>query len=504
MLARLTLNNFKSFRQLKDLNIKPVTILCGANSCGKSSIMQSILLLKQTKESRNPNQSLLLNGKYVHLGDIENVIHGKGKGTSFKYEYEFTKKELFSSRKTIRERPPLHNILRYLLPSNDRIEKDAKYRLICEIGAKVAKEGRGYIKVADIDVFNVSVHVTEKNESRMVSSVEISHSGSDYKLKWKNISDPHQTRQSNPAFNATPNGEAKGLLIRFESLFPIIEYNEASDYEKIPYQVRNFLRAFDEFLSSFNEDVSYVGPLREEPSRRYIYENEVLEIGSKGENAAYIYHTEQEAILRGHYFFNEQNNHFNKNPEISLNDAMSVWLNQMNIKGFSPDRQSEIIRLSMEANSSAGTKVNIADVGFGVSQIFPILLEGLRMRLGGSLLLEQPEIHLHPALQMQMADYFLSLALSSKRVIVETHSEHIINRLVRRIVEDENNEISDLVAIYFVSNGPDGATYEEVKLDPSKGILNWPQGFFDQTASEQEKIIMAGIAKRKAMRGKEK
>jgi predicted ATPase len=294
------------------------------------------------------------------------------------------------------------------------------------------------------------------------------------------------------------------LQIKFESLFPIIEYNESGDYEKIPFQVRNFLRAFDEFISSFNEDVSYVGPLREEPSRRYIYENEVLEIGSKGENAAYIYHTERETVLKGHYFYDEGTSRFSQTKDISLNEALELWLNQMNIKGFTPDRQSEIIRLNMDANSSAGTKVNIADVGFGVSQIFPILLEGLRLRQSGTLLLEQPEIHLHPALQMQMADYFLSLALSSKHVIVETHSEHIINRLVRRIVEDESNEISKLVAIYFVSNGPEGATYEEVKLDPLKGISNWPSGFFDQTATEQEKIMMAGIAKRKALRGKNK
>lgn len=468
--------------------------------------MQSILLLKQTKESRNPNQSLLLNGKYVHLGDIENVIHGKTKtkGTSFIYEYEFSIKELMEYRRTKRSGPYLLNILKYILSDEPR-EKDARYKLVYEIGAKVTKEGKGYIKVADIDMFNVSAYVTDKGSiNRKVSSVEINHVGPDYNLNWHNISELHSIRSSVNGINPKTSGEASGLQIKFESLFPIIEYNPTGDYDKIPIQVRNYLRAFDNFLTSFNQDVSYVGPLREEPSRRYIYENEVLEIGSKGENAAYIYHTEQETILKGQYFYEEETRNFSKRAEISLNDALELWLRQMNIKGFSPDRQSEIIRLNMDANSSKGTKVNIADVGFGVSQIFPILLEGLRMRQGGSLLLEQPEIHLHPALQMQMADYFLSLALSSKNVIIETHSEHIINRLVRRIVEDKSDEISKLVAIYFVSNGPDGASYEEVKLDPSKGISNWPSGFFDQTATEQEKIMMAGIAKRKALRGKNK
>lgn len=172
----------------------------------------------------------------------------------------------------------------------------------------------------------------------------------------------------------------------------------------------------------------------------------------------------------------------------------------MNIKGFEPDLQSEIIQLKMDTNSNCVTKVNIADVGFGVSQIFPILLEGLRMQKNGTLLLEQPEIHLHPNLQMQMADYFISLALSKKNLIIETHSDHIINRLVRRIVEDKNSELDNLISIYFVSNSDKGAKLEEVIIDPLRGIANWPVGFFDQTATEQEKIMLAGIKKRKLNR----
>jgi predicted ATPase len=507
MLSNLTLHNFKSFRQLDNLKIKPITILCGANSCGKSSILQSLLLLKQTKESRSSSQALLLNGKYVHLGDIENIIHGKDKGkiTSCTYEYEFTKKNLYQSKRKDRNRPPIAHMLRYILSRAERGIKDCSYRLTYTFKAKISKESKGYIKVADIDTFKVSVSIIRGDgEVQKGGSVEVLHNGSNCKLKWNNVPDSHVVRERNGEQEEMFSGEADGLLIRFENLFPIIEHNDAADYEKLSYQVRNFLRVFDDFLLYINEGVTYIGPLREEPSRRYIYENEVLEIGSKGENAAYIYQTEQDTVLKNHFFYDEKSDEFVQVKENTLNESLKLWLEQMNIKGFSPDHQSEIIRLNMDANSSHGTRVNIADVGFGVSQIFPILMEGLRMKKNGSLLLEQPEIHLHPALQMQMADYFLSLALSEKNVLVETHSEHIINRLVRRIVEDESNKLNDMIAIYFVSNSDNGATFEEVKLDPLKGIANWPVGFFDQTASEQERIMLAGIKKRKAIREKNK
>jgi predicted ATPase len=119
-----------------------------------------------------------------------------------------------------------------------------------------------------------------------------------------------------------------------------------------------------------------------------------------------------------------------------------------------------------------------------------------------TLMLEQPEIHLHPDLQMQMADYFIALALSSKRVIVETHSEYIVNRLVRRIVEDDTNKYRDLIGIYFIRPSENGSEIDEICVDENHGIVNWPKDFFDQAALEQERILKAGLNKRKQMREK--
>jgi len=200
----------------------------------------------------------------------------------------------------------------------------------------------------------------------------------------------------------------------------------------------------------------------------------------------------------------DSKNGFRMEDKINLEQAVQIWLNQMGIKGFNPEALNEIISLNMKASKYSDTPVSIADVGFGISQIFPIILEGLRISKGSTLLLEQPEIHLHPNLQMQMADYFIALALSGKNIIAETHSDHVVNRLVRRIVEDKSEHLADKIAIYFISQSEKGSYATKIEIDEKRGIVNWPKDFFDQTATEQELIIRAGLRKRSEGNGNAK
>lgn len=143
---------------------------------------------------------------------------------------------------------------------------------------------------------------------------------------------------------------------------------------------------------------------------------------------------------------------------------------------------------------------NIVDVGFGVSQVLPILVEGLTLAKGNMLILEQPEIHLHPKMQMEIADFLISLVQQGKNLIVETHSDHIVNRMIRRALE--NPTIKEMLGIYFVEKDSDGnSKLTEVKIHESLGIDEAPQGFFDQYASETEHILQAGYRNMKAKRG---
>ena len=97
---------------------------------------------------------------------------------------------------------------------------------------------------------------------------------------------------------------------------------------------------------------------------------------------------------------------------------------------------------------------------------------------------------------MKLADFILSLALSGKKVIIETHSEHMINRFVRRIVEDTTGELNSLIGINFIKNSVDGSICDAVNLSETNGIVNWPEEIFDQAAEEHQKIMNAIINKK--------
>ncbi len=502
MLETISLNNFKGFNNLQNLKIKPITILCGTNSCGKSSILQSILLLKQTLESQNPNQILLLNGRLVHLGSFENIVFEKNADNRLVFELNFqlTKEDCIAGARA--NAIPLALSLGDLFPQKGLLQnQDVLIRVkfvlkLPNIKSKITSN----IKTIIVEQFQFDIEAVGLDKQKIPGAfIDIKLSDNDfYTINFKNL----RTRINHEKSVST--GEIISAKIKFTSLFSIRLISIKNDSEKntslLETDVSLTIFRINNLLQSIFSSYSYLGPLREEPSRRYIYEDEITEIGIKGENAAYIYLIERDKAVLNHYFYDKKNNSFKQKKELTLSDAVQEWLELMNIKGFKSEIKNEIVYLELNSSFASTTRVSIADVGFGVSQIFPIILEGLRMQHRNTLLLEQPEIHLHPNLQMQLADYFIALAKSGKKVMIETHSDHIINRLVRRIVEDETGILKSLIAIYFISATDSGSTFEEICIDENFGVTNWPEDFFDQAALEQENILKAGLRKRQISR----
>lgn len=500
MLEKISLENFKGFKTLENLKMKPITILCGTNSCGKSSILQSILLLKQTLESKNINQTLLLNGRFVKLGYFQDIIFEKDieNNVIFNFCFKLIKDDFYISRN---RSIPIYYILRELAGGNFHRKDLEEYIVHFNFSLKSNKEitdSNDYLKSLTVEKLKVVITTIIENKKELPeTSIELNLKKDNiYSVKWKNL----DNRVFTSGKSDKKNAEAEAKII-FANLFPIsVEYTSK---KQIHPSLDLSLYRLTELLQNIFSSYTYLGPLRGEPEREYIYRDEIVEIGNKGENAAYLYLAEKDKEINNHYFYNNLKDSFEAKPKINLKNALKNWFELMNIYNFDAEILNKIIYLNLGSNSSKVTQVSIAEVGFGVSQIFPILLEGLRMPKENTLLLEQPEIHLHPNLQMQMADYFISLALSQKKVIVETHSDHIINRLVRRIVEDDKFNLNDLIGIYFINSTENGSTYEEIKIDDKKGIINWPKDFFDQNALEQEKIIKAGLKKRKIEREKQ-
>ncbi len=116
-----------------------------------------------------------------------------------------------------------------------------------------------------------------------------------------------------------------------------------------------------------------------------------------------------------------------------------------------------------------------------------LITDGIQSEEGDILLFEQPETGLHPKLQLHIADLLLTQAKAGRTVIVETHSDHIINRLLRRILEEL--EIYDMVDFYFLEDG----SLNRIKVNSVRGFINAPDDFFSQFGTESSAIFNASI-----------
>lgn len=145
--------------------------------------------------------------------------------------------------------------------------------------------------------------------------------------------------------------------------------------------------------------------------------------------------------------------------------------------------------------------VLITDVGFGVSQVLPVIALCYYVPEGSTIILEQPEIHLHPSVQAGLADVFIdAIKKRNIQIIVESHSEHLLKRLQRRIAEEYESLRPDDVALYFTENRAGTSHLEELQLDLFGNITNWPKDFFGDPFGEMAAMTEATL-KRQGAKG---
>lgn len=506
MIRNVTINNFKSLREVDHIAIKPITVLCGINSCGKSSFIESLLFLKQNIE-KSDQEGILYNGELTRLGNYKNVVFRHDTDNLIFLEYEFTNLE----------EPVIQPIVDIV--KRNGVEKDYTDSTIrLQIGISFYDNNDDLVLR---DSFVYYYRFTFEG-GREKSYIELKEENGSYKLSYS-IQMPHQyetfdfplssgeeRKQIRNKIKKTgiklTNVDFNGFLPDASSILDCLQKNRFMDKvggtkkELENAGVYQFLEAANVALRRVFKSIRYIGPLRESPSRRYIYENVIDGVGVNGSNAAYLLHIYGKTVLDNLYFYDCLSKQFINEEEHELSEAVEKWMDYLGIQSFSTSMKDQVIQVNLKDSNTRETDVNIADVGFGISQVFPFVLEGIRMGRGATLVLEQPEIHLHPKLQMEIGDFMLAMALSGRCFIVETHSDHLINRLVRRIVEDESGKLGELVQIYFVTPSSEGAQFESIEINDSQGIVNWPEGFFDQSANEQELIIRAGLQKRKNKR----
>jgi predicted ATPase len=254
------------------------------------------------------------------------------------------------------------------------------------------------------------------------------------------------------------------------------------------------------FLREIWSGFRYIGPIREAPKRFYPFNDlRIIDIGINGENMPLVLAVEKETIVPKYYrciYKKKSIEKYELRDKDKLIDSVNWWLSDF--KKLPPIHS--INELSGIINQvkvdSLGIELDLTDVGFGVSQILPIIVECLRMAEGETIILEQPEIHLHPSLQSKLADFFICMAKSGKNLVVETHSEHFINRLCLRIAQEESNDTRNLINILFVSYDEENKSSiaKPIEINKYGEIENWPVGFFDENDSRD--LISATLKKR--------
>lgn len=454
MLKSLRFRNFKSWQEA-NLQCGKITGLFGTNSSGKTSILQFLLMLKQTKDGTDRGIALDLNSDLVSLGTISDVIHGHNEEKPLRWKVSFS----------------LDSALSLSDPSDKR-------------SAIVARGDE------------LSVHVKTSILNKVPIPTELTYQLGE--LKFSLVQKKEQTTQFDLKASAI-NGDSDSFhFVRTKGRAwqlpgPVKSY-AFPDQARTYFQNAGFLADLEAAYEAQLDKIFYLGPLRQYPQRDYLWaRSRPSDVGQRGEKAI-------DAILAATES-GEMRNLVPKGRLKSFQEMIAYWLQEMGL--IAEFKVQEIAANSNRWQAKVKTRENssevlLTDVGFGISQVLPVVTLLQYVPEGATVILEQPEIHLHPLAQAGLADVIIQAAVRRRvQVILESHSEHLLLRLQRRIAEEKVS--SDDVKLYFCDAPAGKSTLTELEVDLFGSIKNWPNKFMGDAFNE---TAQAEIARLKRIRAK--
>ena len=448
MLTELSFTNFKSWPQANLLCGK-ITGVFGTNSSGKTSLLQFLLLLKQTKDATDRAIALELNGDLVKLGTIHDAIHQHDETRSIEAGLVFT----------------LPSDLSLADPSQKRTATIARGRsLKFETNVSVQQSA----PIARYIAYTLGdMRFTLAPRNNEASSFELSA-----------VAQANQT--ANFSFKRT-------LGRKWQLPGPIKSY-AFPDQAKTYFQNSGFLSELEAAYEARLDTIFYLGPLRQYPQRDYLWaRSRPSDVGQRGEKAI-------DAILSATEDKETRNLKHGKH-HMPFQAMIAYWLKEMGlIESF------EVAEIAPGSNRwqarvrtrPGASEVLLTDVGFGVSQVLPVITLLQYVPEGSTVVLEQPEIHLHPLAQAALADVIIQAATHRKvQVILESHSEHLLLRLQRRIAE--RAVAADEVKLHFCDAPRGVSTLTPLEVDLFGKIRNWPEKFMGDAFGETAKAELARL-----------
>lgn len=249
----------------------------------------------------------------------------------------------------------------------------------------------------------------------------------------------------------------------------------------------------------FPKSIKYLRPLRNEPSAVYPFMDQELgtNIGLKGEYTAAVLHVNKQKKIRyPKPSLNEEHEFSWAITNATLQEACQDWLSYLGVvkKVETADKGKLGYELQVKI-ADKDRPQDLTHVGVGVSQILPILVMCLLADSDNILVLEQPELHLHPKVQSKLCDFFIAMSGFNRQCLVETHSEYMINRLRLRIAQGAQERIAKESPIYFIEKNHNESTIRKVEINRFGVVQDWPKDFFDQSDREVEAILLAAARK---------
>ena len=441
-ITALSVEGFKSIDAELSLELNPLTILAGTNSSGKSSALQPLLLLKQTLEAPYDPGPLLLNGPNVEFTSVSQFLcMSKGKTEEGTFSFGGVTQVEFSGN------------------------------------TKVNSSCKTFFRKNRMEPLEL-----EKQVSQLLGQPE---SG-----KWEFI--PRVTELENTqfrgSFSPTFFGKETGTLYLHSTrsrcfIRAVITPEQTPNPTRVIPAIPWILDS-GPFANAIIQ-VIHVPGLRGNPKRNY----PVTAVGDRfpGTFEKYV------ATIVA-YAQNNRHRAFLNELETDLRELGLAW--HIEARAVD-DAQVELLvnRLPAPNRSSVIEVVNIADVGFGVSQTLPVVVALLTAKPGQLVFIEQPEIHLHPRAQVAMAGLLARAANRGVQVVIETHSSLLLLG-IQRLVADETLDPAKVKLHWFTRNETTGLTnVTSGSLDPAGAFGDWPEDFDDVILSAQQQYLDAAEKK---------
>ncbi|MBU3915585.1 AAA family ATPase [bacterium] len=539
-LTKFEITNFKSFGEnTQKIEFKPITLLYGPNSSGKSSIFHALHYFYEVLAYNNcdPGSTHLSEG--INLGGMNNLIykHSFDKSIILRLDFEVPKYE--DGPNTM-----LSNI--YMFGWADDIDRISGGILFETAGIELHMRWSNIRKQAYVSKYVVFLNDCEfatiqaNSDFRSVDlSFNYSHAIFDknsyvddgYEYTEELISLEDLIKDYIGESEWFPVDQKTGALPKFGSLLQLVtedldrdEGDESGEFagrvkekERIITFLSNVIVGSGELLKDYLSKIIHIGPLREIPPRNYEPDKTSHRTKWwKGLSAWDLLYLKEHSLTKKVNFWLEKLNSGYKIKKLTYED----YNHAISITGFAcltpaeglPDdapveideQQEEALELieSLFARQNllfltdVKKEVNLKpeDVGVGISQIIPIIVAATAHE-GNVALIEQPEIHLHPALQAELGDLFIQSALSEQQnqFIIETHSEHLLLRIMRRIRETAEERIEEGIQavkqedimVAYVEPTEDSSIIREMPLNELGELVKaWPGGFFEEGLKE--------------------